>query len=169
MGSDAKLPNFLASFLVALTFYTCEPQQLQYLQVSSVPFDLSFSTRAAGAVGSARLLRAGKALRVMKMFRLSKLFKITANASVYTEQAEEFVASWSLHWVLTLSKLAVVLMFTSHVIACCWAYATALGNQSWLDTFSDGEPVSGTVDDDEILVFPPASEWLLERRYLACL
>jgi CRP-like cAMP-binding protein len=92
---------------------------------STIPFDdLSdwFGTttdpRASKALSSAKLLRSLKVLRLFKLARIRKLTKLFLNLedAVFTNQS-----------LLSLTKLALTMLFLSHLVACLWF---AIGNQA---------------------------------------
>lgn len=96
---------------------------------STMPFDLlakwfGVGDNAPAALLSTKLLRGLKVLRLFKLARIQRLGRIFSKLedAVYTNQS-----------LLSLAKLALVMLFVAHLVACVW-YAVGLQNSksSWI-------------------------------------
>lgn len=99
---------------------------------STIPLDqvakfFGFASTSAKALTSAKLLRGLKVLRLFKLARLRRLSKMfsTLEDAVNTNQS-----------MLSLMKLALLMLIVAHFVACIWfAIGSQGGNNSWIHVF----------------------------------
>ena len=144
--------------------------------LSSIPFELlelamRSSSSSNGNIRAAKLLKSFRVLKVMKLVRLARLAKLLLNAT-FMDKVEEFIYSSSIGYVWNVSRLVFGLFYTCHVLGCLWAMVGRHAEPSWINIYSDLQPLQPGEDDiddetDDGKLF--YVNWHVSRQYVVCL
>lgn len=128
--------------------------------LSTVPFDKlakladfgGGSSGTSAALLSAKLLRGLKVLRLVKLARLRRLGRLVSRLedAVYTNQS-----------LLELAKLAFIMLFVAHLVACVWFAVGLLGDASkgtWITRVGYDDP---TLPDLALLQYVGSMYWAI--------
>ncbi|KAJ0410700.1 hypothetical protein ATCC90586_008285 [Pythium insidiosum] len=95
---------------------------------STIPFDSLSSWFGVGATSS-QALEGAKLLRGLKVLRLFKLARIRKVGSMFSSLEDGLYTNQSL---LSLTKLALTMLFLSHLVACMWYAIGDARADSWI-------------------------------------
>lgn len=135
--------------------------------LSTVPFDkiakvadVGGSSGTSAALLSAKLLRGLKVLRLVKLARLRRLGRLMSRLedAVYTNQS-----------LLELVKLAFIMLFVAHLVACVWFAVGLLGDAekgTWITRIRYDDP---TLPDLALLQYVGSMYWAIVTMVKGCL